>query len=280
MSTPRIQPDPVRSRNGERRLQRAPLIAAAFRSRVGDRSPEYAAPHGDSSGVPVPSWHHTGRAIPSAGAGDRERLSPADGPRPFPEDTTMSTRVVLARARRVGALSGGPSLDGPPEVHAYRVSVDELSAVSGDLSAATDAPGEPGSMWVAVCGNKLSRGEAEIVERYAGAPCMSCMMAAIMASDVAPLSRADVETPPALPPAPPGVELDPASPEPSALPATPTPMYAASWRERVVHIVEPGAPVKEVDGRTLVMGACGGIGWPCNKPKTWEVCPECKAATS
>jgi len=192
----------------------------------------------------------------------------------------MSTRVVLARARRVGALSGGPSLDGPPEVHAYRVSVDELSAVSGDLSAATDAPGEPGSMWVAVCGNKLSRGEAEIVERYAGAPCMSCMMAAIMASDVAPLSRADVETPPALPPAPPGVELDPASPEPSALPATPTPMYAASWRERVVHIVEPGAPVKEVDGRTLVMGACGGIGWPCNKPKTWEVCPECKAATS
>ena len=95
-----------------------------------------------------------------------------------------------------------------------------------------------------------------------------------MASDVAPLAPTEVETP-ALPPLP-VVDSDTAPPE-----LTAPPRYAASWRERLVHLVDPGAPRKKVDGRTLVvMGRCGGLGWPCAKPQTWEVCPECAEATT
>lgn len=274
MSTPGLNLNPVRSRCSERRLRRAPLIAAAFiRSRVGDRFPDCAVPHGASPGVPLPQ-RTAGRAMPSAGTGDCERPRPADGPRAIAEDMTMSTRVVvLARARR-SSESGRASKGGPPRVHAYRVRADQAPSANGDLHAPAGVPCEP-APWVSVCGAPLAPADAEIVDQFVGAPCATCAMVAIVGSDVAPVSREEAEGPPA------AAITTATSSAGAEIPAASESTFAMSWRERVVHVVAPGAPCTQLDGGTLALGLCGGLGWwPCHPPGSWNVCSACTEQTA
>ncbi|WP_406690375.1 hypothetical protein REH65_31405 [Saccharopolyspora sp. ID03-671] len=214
------------------------MIAAAFRSRVGGRSPEYAAPHGASPGVTDPH-DDAGRVIPSAGAGDRERLSPADGPRSNSKESTM--RMVLARARH-RAVTGDPSADGPTEVHAYEV-------VEG-----TDK-------WVSVCGtNSISPDDVKEVEAFSSSPCLACWGVFILSSNVEPVERDERPTR--------VIEAEPVR-------VSAVQRYAMSWRGPFVHLVTPDAVMGKVDDRTHVVGLCGGIGTPLPGRGGYPVCEGC-----
>ena len=159
----------------------------------------------------------------------------------------MGTQVVLARARRTGATTGRPSADGPPEVHAYRISEKADEA------------------WESACGVQLAPRDAEIVDRFTGVPCLSCYLTAIMAADVTPITRTELEPPTRT------VELSNGAPFPAE--------YAASWRERVVHLIATEAPRTELDDEPVIMGRCGSLGWPSTKPAGWDLCPECTQLT-
>lgn len=53
--------------------------------------------------------------------------------------------------------------------------------------------------------------------------------------------------------------------------------FAISWRECVVHRVGGYAARGELDGRSLVVGLCGFLGWGpvATALDGWPVCPEC-----
>lgn len=128
---------------------------------------------------------------------------------------------------------------GPQEVHAYRVPTD-------------------GSPWRAVCGARITPDRAEIVPHYTGLPGGQCSLGAALAADVPPVSRTELH---GRPPAP----------------STATAGFSLSWRARLVHLVPAGAPTTELDGGTLALGRCGGLGWgPIpTKPALWPTCPAC-----
>ena len=148
-------------------------------------------------------------------------------------------RVILAR-RTVG----GSRLGGPPEVHAYR---------------------DHGAVWVAACGEQTRPADVEVVAAGTGAPCMTCMMIGVAASNAEPIPRAEVETP-----APRELERAPAD-------AAPEGGCAVSWRGKLVHLVAADAPRTRLDGHPLVLGLCGALGWGphTSAPAGYAVCAEC-----
>ncbi len=96
---------------------------------------------------------------------------------------------------------------------------------------------------------------------------MSCYMVAVLESDVDPVSRAEVEAPPAR-------ELARAE---EVVATAPHELFALSWRGREIHRVAPDAAQTELDGRPLVIGLCGLLGWGPRKaiPEGWQMCFEC-----
>ncbi|GAA4879960.1 hypothetical protein [Saccharopolyspora cebuensis] len=158
-------------------------------------------------------------------------------------------RVVLARRR--GAERGGP-----PEVHAYWRPDDDTSTAA----------------WWAPCGAKITPENAELVPRFAGAPCDRCWLLVALGSDAAPVGRD---------------EFARAVPEPAAAPepvAAPDPAlgaeWAASWSIRATHAVEPGAPRSTLYGRPVVLARCGELGWgPMAPPPGWPLCDGCATIT-
>ncbi|WP_190816992.1 DUF3039 domain-containing protein [Saccharopolyspora pogona] len=114
------------------------------------------------------------------------------------------------------------------------------------------------AFWIAVCGDRLAPGDAELVETYGGTPCTTCYLALISASAIASVGRTEEFSPPV-------IEM----PSESG--------FAISWRERLVHRVTVDSPRKEFGGRQIVAGLCGHLGWgPVeNAPTRWPVCTEC-----
>ncbi len=55
--------------------------------------------------------------------------------------------------------------------------------------------------------------------------------------------------------------------------------FAPSWRERVVHLAYSDAQQADYEGKKIVLGFCGQIGWGPNEhpPERWELCEECHA---
>ncbi|MGI8306088.1 hypothetical protein [Saccharopolyspora hattusasensis] len=163
-------------------------------------------------------------------------------------------RVVLARRR-----TGSP-LSGPPEVHVYQVADTSTTeqALAGETGRVQTGTENGRSIWIAVCGDRLAPGDAELVETYGGAPCAACYLALAAVSTVASVDR---------------------SGEFSSL-VTEVPSesgFSISWRERLVHRVTVESPRREFDGRQVVAGLCGRLGWgPVeNAPAGWPVCVEC-----
>ncbi|MBB5159662.1 hypothetical protein [Saccharopolyspora phatthalungensis] len=187
-------------------------------------------------------------------------------------------RVVLARRRDATSALGGP-----PQVHAYRVPDETSSATTRTVDASGDAPGEvnrvSGSgdpvVWVAVCGDRITRDDTEIVGRFTGAPCMTCFMSAVLASDVPSKSRAEAE---GMPPAPQSL-AKPAAQDLGVTAARRSIRFAPSWRECVVHLAYSDATQADYEGRKVVLGFCGQIGWGPDEhpPEGWESCEECHA---
>lgn len=177
-------------------------------------------------------------------------------------------QIVLARQR-----VGGAPLGGPPEVHAYRVpSTSDVTTETGDAPV---LQGDP-FMWVSPCGFRVKPDEVEIVDSFTGAPCMACFMAAAMASDVAPVTRDELVWPPEPEPSPqPVPEIGERLSE--AVVRVAPDLVSLSWRGKVVHRVTTDAPRTELDGRPLVIGFCGGLGWgPYDSaPDGWDPCAEC-----
>ncbi|MGP4021449.1 hypothetical protein [Saccharopolyspora sp. 5N708] len=99
-------------------------------------------------------------------------------------------------------------------------------------------------------------------------------MLTALASDAPPVTRTELEESPMLP------ELEVAPSVAAAAPARGA--YAISWREREVHRADVNAHRKDFDGRSLVMGLCGGLGWgPVhNPPAGWPICDECDEITT
>lgn len=185
-------------------------------------------------------------------------------------------RVVLARQQ-----VGGSPLGGPPEVHAYRVPDPPDAATETEHAPARrDEP----EIWSSACGQWAKSNELEIVESFTGSPCMTCFMSAVMASDVAPVTREELEAPPerALE-AWPVHEFESESPDAVVVEvvAGPSSGYALSWRGRVVHRVAADAPRTELDGHPLVLGYCGALGWGPyeSAPDEWEPCASCDQST-
>lgn len=166
-------------------------------------------------------------------------------------------RVVLARRR----IDGSP-LSRPPEVHIYRVP-------DSPDGTTENAPARRGAEWVSVCGDMVKPGEVESIESFTGAQCMECYTAAGMASDVAPLTREELEAPPVheLGGIPREIAAGPSSGE----------LFSMSWRERMLHRVAVDAPRTRIDGRPLVIGLCGALGWEPQRvtPHDWPMCSGC-----
>ncbi len=146
---------------------------------------------------------------------------------------------VVLARRRDAVVCNGET----PEVHAYRVPDDNGAPV----------------VWVAPCGDRIKPDEAELVEPFTGVPCSACGVIAALASTV--------ENVPELPAAPDAELVDDSG------------LFAISWRERVVHRVGGDAARAELDGRSLVMGLCGFLGWGpvVSVPEGWPVCESCQA---
>lgn len=162
-------------------------------------------------------------------------------------------RITLARPH-VGH-------SGPPVVHAFPGPAD------------TDA-----DSWLAVCGVQVYPGDVDIVEAFAGAPCMVCALSAATVSAAPALPRDEVDGPP--------IELDtmpqlPAEPDqPVVVGALDEMAFALSWRERIVHRATLDAPQVPYQGRTLVLGLCGALGWgplsTAPDSSGWGQCGECE----
>ncbi|GAA4871479.1 hypothetical protein GCM10023222_28300 [Saccharopolyspora cebuensis] len=155
--------------------------------------------------------------------------------------------VILARLRAEYAPPGHP-----PEVHAYRVPDGE-------------------DVWRAPCGSRIKPDAAEVVQAFTGAPCTQCAMIAALSSDAPPLPRAELDAPSVR-------ELDEMQPEEIVGASASGELYALSWREREVHRVAPDAARTRIDGRPLVIGQCGGLGWGprTTVPGEWPMCAECE----
>ncbi len=66
-------------------------------------------------------------------------------------------------------------------------------------------------------------------------------------------------------------------------PVSPNGRYAvALWGQRESHLVAPGAPRSQLDGRDVVLAICGHLAWgPLRTaPPSWPVCTECREAGS
>lgn len=157
--------------------------------------------------------------------------------RRWPPSSRVATVRVVLARHRYAASAPGE----PPEVHAYLVPDDDISSVP----------------WRAPCGARIRRENAEVVPAFTGAPCSACALL-IAASDPAP-ARACAEEPP----------------EPGSAPTREG--FSLSWRERELHRVAADAPRTEFDGRTVVLGLCGRLGWgpTPTPPRGWPRCPEC-----
>ncbi|GAB2748668.1 hypothetical protein GCM10027174_23800 [Salinifilum aidingensis] len=154
-------------------------------------------------------------------------------------------RVVLARRRR--PTNGGR----PPAVHAYRVPEQ-------------DGPAVP--LWRAACGDEIAPHDAEVVPRFVGAPCSTCMLAALgedgADAAVGTSTRSKLTT------------------YPARARISPTGRYAtALWGEHTIHFVAPDAPEGQLDGYRVVQALCGHLGWgplaPDSVPRGWPTCEEC-----
>lgn len=101
-------------------------------------------------------------------------------------------------------------------------------------------------VWRAPCGARIKPDAAEVVQAFTGVPCTRCAMIAALSSDAPPVSRAE--------------------------------LHALSWRQREVHRVAPDAARTRIDGRPLVIGQCGGLGWGPRTivPGEWPMCAECE----
>ncbi len=158
-------------------------------------------------------------------------------------------RVVLARRRR--PTSGGY----PPAVHAYRVPEQGSTAVP---------------VWHAACGDEIAPHDAEVVPRFVGAPCSTCMLAALGGdggeeTTVGTSTRSKLTT------------------YPARARISPTGRYAtALWGEHTIHFVGPDAPEGRLDGYRVVQSLCGHLGWgplaPESVPRGWPTCTECMRA--
>lgn len=128
--------------------------------------------------------------------------------------------------------------------------------------------------WTAVCGERAHPADVDVVEAFAGAPCVVCALSAATVSAAPAVPREELDGPP--------VELD-SLPELPGEPAGPVPdeaLFALSWRERTIHHVAADAPRVVLQGRTLVLGVCGVLGWgPLpSAPSGWLRCAECERA--
>lgn len=161
-------------------------------------------------------------------------------------------RITLARPH-VGH-------SGPPVVHAFPDPTD------------TDA-----DSWLAVCGVQVHPGDVDIVEAFAGAPCMACALSAATVSAAPAVARDEVDSPP--------IELDttpqlpPEPDEPVVVGAPGELLFALSWRERIVHQATVDAPQVPYRERTLVLAVCGALGWgplsTAPDSDEWGWCDEC-----
>ncbi|MBB5159965.1 hypothetical protein [Saccharopolyspora phatthalungensis] len=175
------------------------------------------------------------------------------------------------------------ALGGPPQVHAYRVPGDSASTATRVLNAGGGAPseidqasgGDDPVVWVAVCGDRITPDDAEIVDRFTGMPCILCFMSAVLASDVPSVSRAQVEGMPSAGQAP----AQPSTQDLGVAEVRRTIQFAPSWRERVVHLAYSGTTQADYEGGKVVLGFCGQIGWGPNErpPEGWQLCEECYA---
>ncbi|MFI0468673.1 hypothetical protein ACH347_31725 [Saccharopolyspora sp. 5N102] len=138
--------------------------------------------------------------------------------------------------------------------------------------------GSDPAVWIAVCGDRITSDEAEIIGHFTGTPCMTCFMAAALTCD-APIMPAELEIAPAVFLR----ELPEVSPTEVRVAKTGAMlMYAPSWRERVIHYVNPNEPTANYENGTVVLGICGEIGWgPYGRPpENWPMHDACLSIAS
>ncbi|MBE9376113.1 hypothetical protein IQ251_16805 [Saccharopolyspora sp. HNM0983] len=150
----------------------------------------------------------------------------------------------------------------PPTVHAF-----------------PETPGD--GPWSAVCGVQVAPGDVEVVDAFTGAPCLVCALSGATVSAAPAVPREEMDGPPVELNAIPVLPDEPAEPAVAGAPAEV--LFALSWREQVIHRATADAPRVPLQGRTLVLGVCGVLGWgPLHAvPDTggWEHCPDCDHAS-